>query len=94
MQPKEPSAPHKGKQILLRRYVKRLLQGLQPIIENLNERYKQWTKPDTDWLIVGTMVDVARIKRDLMAESAFLRQQLIVLGVKHPYSQNMHAIQN
>jgi hypothetical protein len=52
---------------------------LHPIINYLNERYKDWTKSDTDSLITGTVVDVARSKRNLITENAFLRQQLIVL---------------
>ena len=69
---------------MLRRCVKRLLQCLPPIIDYLNERYKDWTKPDTDSFITGTVVDATRSKRDLIAENAFLRQQLIVLKRQTP----------
>jgi putative transposase len=69
---------------MLRRCVKRLLQCLHPIIDYLNERYKDWTKPDTDSFITGTVVDATRSKRDLIAENAFLRQQLIVLKRQTP----------
>jgi putative transposase len=69
---------------MLRRCVKRLIQCLHPIIDYLNERYKDWTKPDTDSLITGTVVDATRSKRDLIAENAFLRQQLIVLKRQTP----------
>jgi hypothetical protein len=57
---------------------------LHPIIDYLNVRYKHWTKPDTDSLITGTAVDLTRSKRDLIAENAFLRQQLIVLKRQTP----------
>jgi putative transposase len=70
---------------MLRRCVKRLIPCLHPLIEYLNERYKHWTKPDTDSLITGTVVDVTRTKRDLIAENAFLRQQLIVLKRQTPH---------
>jgi putative transposase len=69
---------------MLRRCVKRLIPCLHPIIEYLNERYKEWTKPDTDSLITGTVIDGARSKRDLIAENAFLRQQLMVLKRQTP----------
>jgi putative transposase len=69
---------------MFRRCVKRLIQCLHPIIDYLNERYKDWTKPDTASLITGTVVDVVRSKRDLIAENAFLRQQLIVLKRQTP----------
>jgi putative transposase len=69
---------------MFRRCVKRLMHCLYPIIQYLNEYYKQWTKPDTDWLVAGTLVDVTRSKRDLIAENAFLRQQLIVLKRQTP----------
>jgi putative transposase len=69
---------------MLRRCVKRLIHCLYPTIQYLNEHYKQWTKPDTDWLVASTLVDVTRSKRDLIAENAFLCQQLIVLKRQTP----------
>jgi len=69
---------------MLRRCVKLLIHCLRPAIYYLNKRYKQWTKPDTESLVVGTMVDATRSKRDLIAENAFLRQQLIVLKRQTP----------
>jgi hypothetical protein len=65
--------------------VKWLRQGLHPIIESLNECYKQWTRPDTGSLVMGTLIDVTRSKRDLIAENAFLRQQVIVLKRQTPH---------
>jgi hypothetical protein len=70
---------------MLRRCVKRLRQGLQPLIESLNERYKQWTRPDPGSLVTGVLMDVTRSKRDLIAENAFLRQQVIVLKRQTPH---------
>ena len=69
---------------MLRRFVRHLVRCLRPIIHYLNERYKQWTKPDTDSLIAGTVVEATRSRRDLIAENAFLRQQLIVLKRQAP----------
>jgi putative transposase len=69
---------------MLRRCVKLLARGLHPAIHYLNKRYKQWTKPDNESFVVGTVVDATRGKRDLIAENAFLRQQLIVLKRQTP----------
>jgi putative transposase len=69
---------------MLRRCVKLLARCPRPFFHYLNERYKQWTKPDTESLVTGTLVDVTRSKRDLIAEDAFLRQHLIVLKCQTP----------
>jgi putative transposase len=69
---------------MLRQSVKFLSCVLRPLRHFLNERYKQWTKPDTESLVTGTLMDATRSKRDLIAENAFLRQQLIVLKRQTP----------
>ena len=69
---------------MLRRCVKLLARCLRPAIYYLNKRYQQWTKPDSESFVVGTVVDATRSKRDLIAENAFLRQQLIVLKRQTP----------
>ncbi|WP_119072066.1 integrase core domain-containing protein [Aggregatilinea lenta] len=69
---------------MLRQCVKLLARSLRPFINYLNKRYKQWTKPDSASLATGALVDVTRSKRDLVAENAFLRQQLIVLKRQMP----------
>jgi hypothetical protein len=69
---------------MIRRCVKLLACCLRPLIHALNERYKQWTKPDTESLVTGTLMDATRSKRDLIAENAFLRQQLIVFKRQTP----------
>jgi hypothetical protein len=66
--------------------VKFLFCVLHPLMHYLNERYKQWTKPDTASLVTGMVMDATRSKRDLIAENAFLRQQLIVLKRQTPRS--------
>ena len=52
----------------------------------LQHRYLAWTRPDTSSLLLGTLNDLARSRSELVAENAFLRQQLIVLRrqVKRP----------
>jgi putative transposase len=69
---------------MIRRCVKLLACCLRPLIQYLNERYKQWTKPDTESLVTGTLMDATRSKGDLIAENAFLRQQLIVFKRQTP----------
>ena len=56
------------------------------VIQQVEKRLKQWTKPRTESLIVGTLADVIRGKAELIAENALLRQQVIILQrqVKRP----------
>jgi hypothetical protein len=55
-------------------------------LQSLHHRFVAWTKPDTTSLLLGTLIDLARSKSELVAENALLRQQLIVLRrqVKRP----------
>ena len=55
-------------------------------LQSLHHRYVAWTKPDATSLLLGTLTDLARSKSELVAENAFLRQQLIILRrqVKRP----------
>src|SRR5881275_2797884 len=52
----------------------------------LRARFLHWTKPLTSSLPLQTLADLGRSKSELVAENAFLRQQLIVLRrqVKRP----------
>jgi len=52
----------------------------QPIIKKLEARVKAWTKPATDSLVGGTVADLLKSKPEVVAENAFLRQQVIVLN--------------
>jgi putative transposase len=55
-------------------------------LRSLHHRYVAWSKPNTTSLLLGTLTDQARRKSELVAENAFLRQQLIILRrqVKRP----------
>jgi len=55
-------------------------------LQSLHYRFVAWTKPDTTFLLLGTLTDLARSKSELVAENALLRQQLIILQrqVKRP----------
>jgi hypothetical protein len=57
------------------------------VIQQVEKRLKQWTKPRTESLIVGTLADVIRGKAELIAENALLRQLVIILQrqVKRPH---------
>ena len=48
-------------------------------LQHINIKLKQWTQPAPDRQITGVATDLLRSKRDLIAENAFLRQQVIVL---------------
>lgn len=69
---------------MLRRCVELLTRGLRARVHDLNQSYKQSTKPGTASLVTGMVVDVTRRKRDLLAENAFLRQRMIVLKRQTP----------
>jgi putative transposase len=55
-------------------------------LQSLHHRFRDWTKPSTTSLLLGSLADFPRSKSELMAENALLRQQLIVLRrhVKRP----------
>src|SRR5512143_1549327 len=71
-------------------FFKRLAQQIRSCVANIirkvEERFKQWAKPGTESLVEGTWADVTRRKRELIAENAPLRQQVIILQrqVKRP----------
>jgi hypothetical protein len=55
-------------------------------LQSLQYHFVDWTKPSNTSLMLGTVVDFARSKSELVAENALLRQQLIILRrqVKRP----------
>jgi len=65
--------------IRLRRSISSCFHSLQPLI-------LKWTKPSHTSLLLGTVMDLARGKSELVAEHALLRQQLIMLRrqIKRP----------
>jgi putative transposase len=56
----------------------RLKTRLKSFVLGVEQRFKRWTKPSGKSLVTGTLIDVTRSKRDLIAENALLRQQLII----------------
>jgi hypothetical protein len=59
---------NKGKQWLVR--------GLHAV----DQRVKSWTQPAPDRAIKGVVSDLFLSRKELIAENAFLRQQVIVLN--------------
>ncbi len=53
-----------------------LVSGFQAV----DKRVKTWTQPAPDRAIKGVVSDLFRSRKDLIAENAFLRQQVIVLN--------------
>lgn len=60
-----------GKQLVMR--------GFQQV----DAQVKRWIKPAPERQITGVAADLFRSKRELIAENAFLRQQVIVLKRQH-----------
>ncbi len=58
----------------------------QPALRAVHRRFLAWTRPTTGPRVGSTVGDLARTKAALVAENAFLRQQLVVLArqVKRP----------
>ncbi len=64
---------------MFRRFFQLLTGCFVAFIGSLESQVKQWTQPDTASLVIGIATDLTRSKSDLIAENAFLRQQLIIL---------------
>lgn len=64
-------------------FFKRLAQQIKSwvlhVVQKIEQRFKQWTKPNHGSLVAGTLADVTRSKGELIAENALLRQQVIIL---------------
>jgi len=65
---------------------KNIIHSIKRFITNLKDHIKQWSRPTTIKLAAEALADLKRSRKDLIAENALLRQQLIVLNrqVKHP----------
>jgi putative transposase len=47
--------------------------------KRIEQRFERWSQPTHVNLLRGTIMDLTRSKSELMAENAFLRQQVIIL---------------
>ena len=54
--------------------------GAWTFLHAVHRRLLAWTRPETGPLVGGAVSDLTRTKAALVAENAFLRQQLVVLG--------------
>jgi putative transposase len=65
---------------------KNIVLSIKRFVTNLKNRIKQWSRPTTIILAAEALSDLQRSRKDLIAENALLRQQLIVLNrqVKRP----------
>jgi putative transposase len=61
------------------RPLRRLLAAGRAAGQTLRRRLAAATRPAAASLLIGTVADLARTKPELLAENAFLRQQLIIL---------------
>jgi hypothetical protein len=55
-------------------------QGLVLGLQAVDQRVKSWTQPAPDRAIQGVVSELFRSRKDLIAENAFLRHQVIVLN--------------
>src|SRR5215216_2319431 len=62
------------------RPLRRLLTAGRAAAQALRRRLRAATRPAAAPLLTGTLADLARTKPELVAENAFLRQQLLILG--------------
>jgi transposase InsO family protein len=54
--------------------------GFRKLAQKVQERFVKWTTPLKATPAVATLTDVAKTRKELIAENALLRQQLIVLN--------------
>jgi hypothetical protein len=59
-----------------------LVSLLVPLLQVLRSRFLAWCRPATHTQPIGVLSDLLRSKRELVAENALLRQQLIVLRLR------------
>jgi hypothetical protein len=60
-------------------------------LQQMETKVKEWTKPAPDRQIIGVATDLMRSKPELIAENAFLRQQMIVLKVRARDVYRLHS---
>ena len=69
---------------MLARFLRRIASTGRAVLRAVRDGLAAVTKPAAPAMIVGTVADLTRSRPELVAENAFLRQQLVVLqrGVK------------
>jgi transposase InsO family protein len=71
---------------MLTRFLRRVAHAGRTALDAFQRRLAAATKPAASAVFTGTLADLTRSKRQLVAENALLRQQLVVLkrGTKRP----------
>ncbi len=67
--------------------IKIIISSLTRYISRVKKHIKQWTRPATASIVIGSLSDASLSHRDLIVENAMLRQQLIVLKRQVPRPQ-------
>ena len=81
-----PAHLHKGDLYTVHGFLTFLKRLTNMCLQSIQHHFVDWTQPATTSLLLGTVADLARNKSALVAENAFLRQQLMILNrqVKRP----------
>ena len=75
-----------NRQMIIKRGPGWLKHVVRYVLHQAESRFKAWTRPTTESLVIGTGLDLTRSKQVLIAENALLRQQSVILHrqVKRP----------
>jgi len=69
--------------MLFQQLIKRVRFYGVAVMRRLENRFKEWIKnPSPQSLVVGTMIDVARDKHNLITENVLHRHQLTILQMR------------
>src|SRR5260370_25529911 len=81
-----PAHLHKGDLYTVHGFLTFIKRLTNMCLQSIQHHFVDCTKPATTSLLLGTVADLARNKSELVAENAFLRQQLLILNrkVKRP----------
>jgi putative transposase len=63
---------------------RRVWDPIRHIVGQIEGCLKHWTQPNSDSLLLGSAGELTRSRGDLIAENAFVRQQVIVLKRQTP----------
>src|SRR4051812_4744488 len=80
------TGPHAKELPMRARFLRRLASTGRAVLRAVRDGLLAATTPAAPEMIAGTLADLTRSRPELVAENAFLRQQLVVLkrGIKRP----------
>src|ERR1700730_6196984 len=70
--------------MIVNRFRRRLGCVLESVLRPMEASWKRWTQLTRDRLLISTLTDLTRSRRELIVENAFLRQQVMVLKRQNP----------